>query len=196
MTYKDYQKSRDAAWEILINEDVCELPILIIQLCEKMGITVKYDYAMETGVDGYSQIIHGVPHIFLDPYAAPARKKFTTAHELGHIILKHTGAYGSIVHRGHNLKGGYIEQEANVFASRLLAPACVLWGCGVQTQSDIVNLCQISNDAAKYRMERMQELYKRQKFLTSPLEQKVYAQFESYIATHKIKSPLLHRASD
>lgn len=68
-----------------------------------------------------------------------------------------------------------IEQTANVFASRLLAPACVLWGCGVQSAEDIAQLCDISRAAAEFRWSRMQELYRRQRFLTSPLERLVYA---------------------
>ena len=80
-----------------------------------------------------------------------------------------------------------IEMEANIFASRLLAPACVLWGCGVKTAEEIQQLCNISRQAAEYRMERMRILYARNKFLTSPLERRVYSQFEDYIQKNKIR---------
>lgn len=79
-----------------------------------------------------------------------------------------------------------IEQAANVFASRLLAPACVLWGCGVQSAEDIEQLCDISRAAAEFRWTRMQELYRRQRFLTSPLERLVYDQFADYIRGHRL----------
>ena len=82
-----------------------------------------------------------------------------------------------------------IEREANVFASRLLAPACVLWGCNVQSPEEIMQLCDISHQAAQFRYNRMKVLYERQKFLTSPLEKKVYKQFKSfmlrYLLDHK-----------
>lgn len=191
MNYTEYNASREAVWEILIREGICELPIMVIQLCKKMGIIVKYDPNISQTADGYSQIIKGIPHIFLDPLAIPARKKFTAAHELGHILLNHANT----MQRGYNLRGTSLEQEANVFASRLLAPACVLWGCGVQTKHDIVHLCQISESAAQLRMERMKILYQRDKFLTSPLEQQVYKQFYPYIQ-NQLKSRPLHRASD
>lgn len=71
-------------------------------------------------------------------------------------------------------------------ASRLLAPACVLWGCGVRSAEDIERLCDISRAAAEFRWSRMQELYRRQRFLTSPLERLVYAQFEDYIKGHRL----------
>lgn len=55
-----------------------------------------------------------------------------------------------------------VEQAANVFASRLLAPACVLWGCGVHTPEQIAALCSISLPAARFRAARMAELYERE----------------------------------
>lgn len=193
MNYTEYNASREAVWEILIREEICELPIMVIQLCKKMGIVIKYDPNISQTANGYSQIIKGVPHIFLDPLAIPARKKFTAAHELGHILLNHAGRFDSL-QRGYDLRGTSLEQEANVFASRLLAPACVLWGCGVQTKQDIMCLCQISESAAQLRMERMKILYQRDKFLTSPLELQVYKQFYSYIQENQFKSHPLHQA--
>lgn len=54
-------------------------------------------------------------------------------------------------------------------------------GCGAST------LCDISRAAADFRWSRMQELYRRQRFLTSPLERLVYAQFEDYIKGHRLR---------
>lgn len=79
-----------------------------------------------------------------------------------------------------------IEQEANVFAARILAPACVLWGINARTPEDIMRICNISREAAEYRAVRMIELYKRNKFLTSQLERRVYMQFQDYIAKNKL----------
>lgn len=79
-----------------------------------------------------------------------------------------------------------IKQTANMFAARLLAPACVLWGCGVRSAADIMRLCDISEQSAEYRWARMQELYKRGKFLTHPLERAVYEQFSDYIRANKL----------
>ena len=184
MIYSEYQKSRDAAWAILLHEQICELPVRVIALCRQIGIEVQYDDTLPDGVDGKASMIGGAPIIFLNPLAAANRKKFTVAHELGHILLGHVGQYGP-VHRGHAFNGNPKEQAANVFASRLLAPACVLWGCNVQTEQDIMRICGISREAAHYRMERMRELYRRNKFLTSPLEREVYRQFLPFITAYR-----------
>ena len=78
-----------------------------------------------------------------------------------------------------------MEREANVFASRLLAPACVLWALDARSPEEIAALCRISNQSAKFRAERMQKLYDRNRFLTSPLERQVYQQFSAFIARKK-----------
>ena len=90
-----------------------------------------------------------------------------------------------MLNREPSLEDDPLEQAANVFASRLLAPACVLWGCNMQSAAEIAQLCGISQTAAEFRWERLQLLYQRGKFLTSPLERQVYAQFRPYIDAHR-----------
>lgn len=183
MNYKKYRESRDLAWRVLLNEGVVELPVNVVQLCRGMGILVKY-YDGDGNSDGYSTIFLGRPRIFVSRNCSPERQRFTIAHELGHILLGHVGEY-DLVNREPNSKDNPIEQAANVFASRLLAPACVLWAMDAKTPEEIANLCRISKQAAGYRAERMAILYQRNKFLTSSVERKVYEQFADFI--HKKK---------
>ena len=122
--------------------------------------------------------------IVIDDENTVQRCRFTIAHELGHILL------------GHPTRNGYhartidkvrpqIESEADMFASRLLAPACVLWGLNLHTAEEIAKLCNVSITAAQIRAERMDVLYKRDKFLISPLERKVYEQFKGFIDNNR-----------
>lgn len=178
----DYKKSRDLSWKILIDNKVSSLPVNIIELCRSMNIIVKH-YIPSDDNDGKSMIIHNTPVILVSSSCTIQRKRFTVAHELGHILLGHVGKY-KLVNREPSPNDNPIEHEANIFASRLLAPACVLWGCNVQNADEISKLCGISRQAAEYRLERMQELYKRNKFLKSPLERQVYAQFKDFISNH------------
>ena len=187
MDYKDYQHSRDMAWRILLDLHVTELPVKVTDVCRQLGVTVKL-YDPPDDNDGCSLILNGVPIILVRRDMYPPRQRFTTAHELGHILLGHVGQY-PLVNREPQATDNPIEQAANVFAARLLAPACVLWGCGVQSAADIERLCHVSRQAAEYRMERMRLLYARGRFLTSPLEGAVYRQFEEYIKKHRITAP-------
>lgn len=183
MNYNDYKESRDLTWQLLIDNNITELPVKVVALCKELGIEVKY-YTPRDGNDGECIIAGGVPYIMVNKNSSAQRNRFTIAHELGHVLLGHVGEY-QLVNREPSLADNPIEQAANVFASRLLAPACVLWGCKVKTSADIVRLCDISEQAAEYRMKRMNELYRRNRFLTSPLEKQVFNQFRRFILSHQ-----------
>lgn len=183
MNYKDYKNARDAAWKILLDCGVNRLPVEITQICRKLGVSVRL-YMPTDGNDGISLIYDGKPLILISANMTQTRQRFSCAHELGHIILGHVGVY-QLCNREPDVTDNPIEQAANVFASRILAPACVLWGCGAFEEEEISRLCNISHQAASFRAKRMQELKRRGKFLTSPLERKVYHRFTPYISEIK-----------
>lgn len=185
MHYRDYQNSRDLAWQVLIRENVTELPVMVGQLCRGMGIPVRY-FRPDGRSDGYSTILDGQAMIFVSEGCSRERQRFTAAHELGHILLGHVGRY-ELVNREPEPGDNPIEQAANVFASRLLAPACVLWALDARSAEEIAAVCRISHQAAAFPAERMERLYRRNKFLTSPMERQVYAQFSDFIARTKAR---------
>lgn len=74
------------------------------------------------------------------------------------------------------------EQEANVFARDLLAPACVLHELHLSSAKEISRVCNISMQSATIRAERMKELEKRNAFYLHPLEREVRKQFEKFIS--------------
>lgn len=189
MNYKLYKKSRNLSWEILVREGVCELPVSVTKLCKSMGIEIRYADG-NNGNDGWCRIVNGQPFIFINRNCSVKRQRFTAAHELGHILLGHVGKY-ELVNREPSPDDNTIEREANVFASRLLAPACVLWGLHIENAKQIERLCNISKASAEFRMKRLCELYLREQdflkkkgkscFLSSPLEKQVFAQFQPFI---------------
>lgn len=199
MDYSKYKQSRNLTWQILISHNITELPVKVSQICKAMRIRViSYsagcktltnfeDYALNNDGFTFNNII------FYNDKCNVGRQRFTVAHELGHCLL-HGG--NGLYNREPNEQDNPIEQEANVFASRLLAPACVLWGLGVTNSKQISDLCNISMQSADFRMERMNELYQREEdfiqkrgkscFLLSPLEKQVYNQFKTYIQNNKL----------
>lgn len=177
MQYKNYQNARDAAWRILRDCAVAELPVKVSQICRQLGIRVVY---CDDCGDGWCSIVDGVPVIFVSRSSSRERQRFTAAHELGHIVLGHAGECVRL-HRDPAREENPIEQAANVFAARILAPACVLWALNAWTPERISSLCGISRQAAYFRAERMALLQGRGKFLSSPLEREVYRNFMPYI---------------
>ena len=96
MSYKSYQKSRDAAWEILIRHGVSSLPVSLAPICRAEEIRVmSYKRAesilRELGVlnfeDGNDAFTFG-RMIFYDESRPNGRIRFSLAHELGHIFLQ------------------------------------------------------------------------------------------------------------
>lgn len=182
MDYKSYKVSRDLAWEVLIWENVTTLPVKPMALCRSMGIEVVYDENIPEGMDGYCTILNGKSFIALDPKLSRQKRRVTVAHELGHILLGHVGDFITLYHNGaHSAQ----EEEADVFATILLSPACVLVGCGVHTPSEIIDLCDIGREEAETRAQNVEELYKRNVLFSLPTEKRVYDQFKDFILQYR-----------
>lgn len=194
MSYRNYQNARDAAWRILLDCNIDRLPINLNTICRKLKVKVltygdnekvikraKLNNAVHS-TDRMTFYAWGRPVILFDERKSPQRARFTIAHELGHIILGHVkpGKF-TVANREPDPRDAPEEQAANQFAARLLAPACVLWGLGIHTSEEIMELCRISRPAAEFRADRLKELYQRNRFLTSPLEREVYSQFQPFI---------------
>lgn len=198
MNYKDYQSARDAAWLTLIRFKVTEMPVRISAGIQQMGITLasysKEEALLEelglTGLlqetDGLSIYINSKYYIFYRGDMSPGRIRFTVAHELGHIVLGHiTPQAYTTRNREPQENDAPMEQMANVFASRLLAPACVLHDLNALTPERISDLCDISLTAARFRAERMGLLENRGAFGMSPLEREVRKQFRAFVKSRR-----------
>jgi len=198
MTYKRhqrYQNARNASWQLLLDLGISELPIPIIPILQALEIRVhKYCDSMNyiknhglTGVasvsDGFTVLNHGEVHVFFDDTILRYRIRFTLAHELGHIICGHLTPATPITMRNKEPSGDDPPEEvqANTFASRLLAPACVLHELKAYSADEIADICQLSTKCSKVRARRMAELVQRDRFYTDPLERQVYKQFEQFI---------------
>lgn len=199
MNYKDYQNTRDTVWRILLDCKVEALPIDLNLVCRALGAKpVSYQahwrdrelppFAKQT--DGMTFYAGDSPIILFDRSKPPGRVRFTVAHELGHLILGHVSpGQVTTMNREPEKTDSPLERAANQFAARLLAPACVLWGMGIHTAQEISALCHISLQAVQFRAERIELLYRRDKFLTSELERKVYDQFKPFIEEYRNARP-------
>lgn len=195
MTKKEYYRVLRLTWRVLIDCNITELPVNMGVICDYYGIkALKYSKAIqyfsdkisdqnESNSDGFTAAVNGKYIIAYNEKCTIGRCRFTVAHEIGHILLGHA-LDEKLVNREPSPNDNPFEKAANMFAARLLAPSCVLYGCNVHTSEDISKLCNISMQSANYRAERMKELHRREKFFTIDDERKVYEQFKGFIKNH------------
>lgn len=207
MNYQKYKASRDAAWDVLIRHKVDALPVKISRICRAEGIivssyrdgaevirTLQLDESVRDN-DGFAVKLFGKYYIFYDDTCSMQRQRFTVGHEYGHIVNGDVGEMPTKRNKEPSEEDNEIESGANVVASRILAPACVLWSLGVHSAEEIAKLCDISEAAARWRMQRLNLLYEREReflqkrgrscFLLSEKERMVYEQFLPF--TQKIR---------
>lgn len=194
MNYDDYKRARDLSWRVLLDTGTRELPVKVSQICDVYGVTLRSYQAgepliRELGLDTQCGASDGFTvrsgehcYVFYNMEQLPGRVRFTIAHELGHILLGHLGdGEHTVYNREPSQTDAPEEHTANVFASRLLAPACVLHALGAVTPEQIAAACDISLAAARFRAGRMGVLEQRGMYGASPLERQVLAQFQTYI---------------
>ncbi len=188
MIYGKYKNARNAAWQCLIDYNITSLPVSVLDIAKSAGIKViknsKASWLLPNE-SGISIILGKQWYIVYNDSCSKQRCRFTVAHELGHIFLGHELEKRNRLTKTFKQSLSYAEQEANIFASRLLAPACVIWALSLKTANEISSVCDISHTAAEFRAERMRTLYKRNRFLTAPLEREVYKNFKVFIQESK-----------
>lgn len=182
--YDAYKQARNAAWQALIDGGIVSLPTplkSIVRLANARIVdNVKINLLRDNQL-GCLAMLKGSLYIVLDRTVSVQRQRYTLAHELGHILLGHTLTKATLNRDSVIVYADPQEYQAERFAIDILAPACVLWGLDLHTPEEIAEACNISMQSATIRANRMEELYKRGKFLVSPLERQVYAQFKSFI---------------
>lgn len=190
--YQSYKQSRDKAWKCLIDCNITALPVKLNTISKKYNVKIKDNNNINLLRDnqlGCVALINDELYIVLDRTVSIQRQRYTMAHELGHIVLEHT-LRNSLLLRNTDREDVLVftdtqEYQAERFAMNLLAPACVLWGLDIHKADDIAKICNISEQSAKKRADRMRTLYKRNMFLSSDLEKQVYQQFKKFIEENK-----------
>ena len=202
-TYRQYQEARDTAWRALLRLEDKRLPAEPEALAALLGVEIHpfpdpqenpRMYALANQVRGVcvSLRIRNAWHLFVrDGALDVSKRRFAVAHELGHLLLgaeTRSLAPGVRCFVSGDNQGDLMEdpQEmtdyaADIFAIRLLAPACLLHELGVDTPEGIIALCGLPPKAAALRAERMKLLNQRNAFYANPLERQVRDAFRPYL---------------
>ncbi len=210
-TYRQYQEARDTAWRALLRLENKRLPVEPEELAALLGVEIhpfpdpKENNRLWTltnqvrGV-GVSLRVEGAWHMFVrDDVLDAAQRRFAVAHELGHLLLgakTKALAPGVRCFESGDNQGDLMEdpQEAadyaaDIFAIRLLAPACLLHELGVDDVGGIMALCGLPPKAAALRAERMKLLNQRNAFYSNPLERQVRDAFRPFLLSRITPNP-------
>lgn len=186
MNYGIYKNIRGAAWQCLIDCNVVSLPVSVSRIMRYYGIDMVYNSNVEILQPSESGriIVTDKPRVIIRDEHSIQRQRFTAMHELGHYVLGHLGEQMELSRSDIRQPQ---EKESDMFAVRVLMPACVLWGLDLHSPTEIARICNVSMQAAERRAKRMKELYARNMFLSDPLERKVFEQFKDYIQNNRIQ---------
>ena len=190
MYYGSYKSIRNSAWHCLIDFKIDRLPIDVLKIAKTADIKVIRNSLVNDllpNENGKSYFDGSDWIIIYDDTKPTVVSRFTVAHELGHIFLGHEIKHTKYSEANEFRKKPRSEQEADMFAMRILCPACVIWGLGLTDADEISRHCRVPLELSRLRATRMKELYERNKFLHSKTEQTVYDQFEAYINEMKSK---------
>ena len=184
MFYGMYQNARDSAWKCLFDFEIDSFPVDVLSITRKTGIRVIKNSLVNDLLPGErgKAYFNGIKwFIIYDDTQSVNYSRFTIAHELGHIFLGHALKHAQYANVQEFGTKSPVENQADAFALRLLAPACVLMSLNLYDAESISKYCKIPLSYAKRRATRMKELRKRNKFFTDPMEQKVFDNFKEYI---------------
>lgn len=183
----NYYNVRNTAWEFLIKNNVTFYPLDLHEILKQNNwkVTTYKQYSCSHHVeleelykistDGFTKVDENDDYVIVvNDINNRWRNRFTIAHEIGHIILHKTFKESS-----------RLEKEANMFAARILMPMLLIKELNIQTSENLAEICDVSIEAASYRMKRYNEIKGRERFYTNPFEIALYKQLKPFIENKK-----------
>lgn len=187
---------RDLAWNFILDQRIRSLPVNPSRLIKQNGWRL-YTYAqfadrigqtLEKVVEQFSreafvfwsQRENNFVICYNASFPVPVIR-WSLMHEIAHIVLGHISPEVPSLNRVRSEERSVLEIEAQGFARRVLCPSIVLHDCRAISPESIMYLCGISREAAEYRSKYMQELERRNRWRSHPLEVAVEKQFRIFI---------------
>lgn len=153
---KKRSEIKDLVLQLLDECSVGSLPVNLKSILKVHGIllltseeAVKYKILKFAyhDFDGKTIYINGMYFIIYNSKHIIGRRRWTIAHELGHIFLE------------HEEQSRVNEAEANYFAKELLMPMAVLVEMGATSVEDASKTCNVTGEASKNRQKDFKRHY-------------------------------------
>lgn len=178
----DYEKILEAVYKLIIELEVKQLPISVDYITNELWIKQIRNCDLNTPLlspnqNGLAVLSKGKFYIIYNEKDNLQERRFTAAHEIGHILLGHLFSTPT-----SQQEKEIREQEADIFAAFLLAPVCVIQALKLQTPEEIQSVCNMPYQYAQWCSEFIiSDLSKFSAQKINDLENKIYKQFQLYI---------------
>lgn len=145
--------------DLLQQLGVDQAPVPITRVADRLGVTVYLvdDVEWHGAVEASTKT--GEASIYVNERTSRHRRRFTVAHELGHLILHDQGPNSTVRYRDMNfLSDDEEEKQANGYAAKLLMPAFLVeplvdyFGVDVPTLAETFD---VSQKSMRYRLQNM-----------------------------------------
>lgn len=149
----NYYRATNAAYELLIEQDVLEIPVSLnkliylhkhnihlisySQMAARFSLTVSEFKSLAPSEFGFTMKKKGNSCILYNEEKGYCTNRFTIAHEIGHIVLE------------HEVDNSVAEREANCFARNLLCPVPIIDSLKIGEVNDYAGWFHISELAAE-----------------------------------------------
>lgn len=117
-----FRGHRANADSILEHFGIVRPPVPIEEIIERLGIEIVESSDFDLAGAALVSLEPPVARIEVKRTAPTTRRRFTLAHELGHVLMHPAGVH----HRDDSFNGGRREWEANTFAASILMPFWML----------------------------------------------------------------------
>ena len=178
----DYKKIIETVYKTIIELEIKQLPISVDYITNELWIKQIKNCDLQKPLlhlnqNGLAVLSKGKFYIIYNEKDNLQERRFTVAHEIGHILLGHLFSNPT-----SQQEKKIREQEADIFATFLLAPVCVIQALKLQTPKEIQSVCNMPYQYAQWCLEfAISDLSKFSAQKINDLENKIYKQFQSYI---------------
>jgi Zn-dependent peptidase ImmA (M78 family) len=156
------------ARQTLKDHDMYSIPVDPVVLANKMGIRVSNAVFSDPSLSGMIAKRGNHSSILVKDDDALNRKKFTIAHELGHMLLHLKVEDGEFIDKADYFRTEFFkatemnenkgqEVEANQFAAALLMDSELIKQCWpeIQSSDSMADLFKVSKEAMEYRLNHL-----------------------------------------
>lgn len=177
-----YKKIIETVYKTIIELEIKQLPISVDYITNELRIKQIRNCDLQKPLlsrnqNGLAVLSKGKFYIIYNEKDNLQERRFTAAHEIGHILLGHLFSTPT-----SQQEKEIREQEADIFAAFLLAPVCVIQALKLQTPKEIQSVCNMPYQYAQWCSEfAISDLSKFSAQKINDLENKICKQFQSYI---------------